>query len=324
VNVLVVGGTRFMGVATVERLLERGHDVTLYNRGTRAGMWPGRVRELRGDRADPSALAQLAGEDFDGVVDFCAYTGRDVQALLAVQGHVPRHVHVSSGTVYRLDRRLPSPEATPYGPAELWGEYARGKIECEQVLRAKRAATTATTAIRLPWVLGPRNYADREAFVLNRLLDGEQVLLPGDGKALQQFVSAAQVAHSLAAILERFDEGWRAFNIASPGSVSLEGFVRVCAVVAGVEPRFRRVGGGPTGTGGAVFAMANAIFPFPNESYLLDLTASVEAAIAPPPTTLDRMIEDALEDLNTSPERRSWRRTPAETSVLDALATHPR
>src|SRR5438093_4186694 len=166
-NVLVVGGTRFMGVATVERLLGRGHDVTLFNRGSRAGMWAGRVREVRGDRADPNALAQLAGEAFDGIVDFCAYTARDTQALLRVQGDVPRLVHVSSGTVYRLDPRLPWPEETPFGPAALWGDYARGKIDCEQALRSQRSPTTATTAVRLPWVLGPRNYADRGAFGLN-------------------------------------------------------------------------------------------------------------------------------------------------------------
>src|SRR5206468_470137 len=146
--------------------------------------------------------------------------------------------------------------------------------------------------------------------------DGEEVLLPGDGKAVQQFVSAAQVAHSIVEVLERFREGWRAFNIASPGYISLEGFVEVCAEVAGVEPRFRRVGGGPSGTGSAVFEMADPVFPFPNENYLLDLSASVEAGVAPPPTTLDRMIEDALESLNTNPDRRNWRRTPAELSVL--------
>lgn len=315
-KVLVIGGTRFIGIDTVERLLERGHEVVLYNRGTRPGLWPGRVRELRGDRADSRALRQLEGEDVDGIVDFCAYTDRDTGALLDVQGNVPRLVHISSGTVYRLQPQLPWPEDTPYGPDPLWGNYARGKMDCEQLLREERLDATATTVIRAPWVLGPRSYADREKFVLNRLIDRAEILLPGDGKALQQYVSSRQVAHSIVAALETFDGGWQAFNIASPGYASLEGFVRVCASVANVEPCFRHVGGGPTGTASSVFDMSNPIFPFPNENYLLDLTASEKAGIAPPPVTLETMIEDALADLNANLEQRNWRRTPAELSLL--------
>jgi nucleoside-diphosphate-sugar epimerase len=315
-KVLVVGGTRFMGVETVERLLERGHDVTLFNRGTRPGLWAGRVRELRGDRTDPTSFGQLAGGLFDGLIDFCAYTARDSEALLRVQGNVPRLVHISSGTVYRLDPRLPWAEETPYGPAEIWGEYARGKIECERVLQAQRSPETATTAVRLPWVLGPRSYADRGAFVLNRLLDHEELLLPGDGKALQQFVSATQAAHSIVAILEQFDRGWRAFNIASPGYASLEGFVHTCAAVAGVAARIRRVGRGATGTGSPVFVMTDAVFPFPNENYLLDLSASTSAGVAPLPTTLEEMLRSELEDLNANPERRRWQRTAAESALI--------
>jgi 2'-hydroxyisoflavone reductase len=315
-RVLVVGGTRFMGVDTVERLLERGHDVTLFNRGSRPGLWGDRVRELHGDRTNPSSLTRLGGEQFDGAIDFCAYTAPDSEALLRVQGDVQRLVHISSGTVYRLDPRLPWAEETPLGPAELWGEYARGKIACERVLQTRRPADAATTVVRLPWVLGARSYAERGVFVLNRLLDHEDVLLPGDGKAMHQFVSAEEVAHSLVAILERFDCGWRAFNIASPGFTSLEGFVELCAEVAGVEPRIRRVGGGVTGTGSPVFVMADAVFPFPNANYLLDLGASVAAGVAPPPTTLEEMLRSELHALAANPERRTWRRTAAEQSVM--------
>jgi nucleoside-diphosphate-sugar epimerase len=316
-KVFVIGGTRFIGIATVERLLERDHEVTIYNRGTRPGLWPGRVRELRGDRADPRALQQLEGEYVDGIVDLCAYTVHDTRALLAVAGHVPRYVHMSSGTVYQLQSQLPWPEQTPYGPAPLWGNYARGKIECERLLRAERPAALATTAIRAPWVLGPRNYADRERFVLNRLIDHEVVLLPGDGNALQQFISSRQLAYVIVAALETFgDGGWRPFNTASPGHVSLEHFVRVCAAAANVEPYFRHIGGGPTGTGSSVFDMGNLIFPFPNENYLLDLTASEKAGISPPPVTLEAMIADTLADLNANPEQRNWRRTSAELSIL--------
>lgn len=320
-RVLVVGGTRFIGFASVERLLERGHELTVYNRGTRSNLWPGRVRELRGDRADPCALAVLGEETFDAIVDFCAYDAADARTLLDVQGSVERLVQISSGTVYRLGAPLPWREETPYGPAELWGGYARGKIACEQLLRAERPAGAATTVLRFPWVLGPRSYADRERFVLNRLLDRAELLLPGDGQALQQFLSVDQAAQAIVAATEAFASGgWRAFNVASPGSASLEGFVRVCGAVAGVEPIIRRLGAGPTGLGRKTFDITNCVFPFPNENYVLDLRSSEQAGIAPEELPLEAMIESSLGELCGDRARRRWQRTEAERVALRRLS----
>lgn len=318
-KVLVLGGTRFMGVATVERLLGAGHEVTIYNRGTRPNPWPGRVEALIGDRT-PRVIAAISARRFDGVVDFSAYTAEDSAALLAVQGSVQRLVHISSGTVYRHDQG-PSSERAAYGPEPLWGAYAGGKIDCERLLRRERATGLATTVLRFPWVLGPANYADRERFVLNRLLDGEEVLLPGDGQALQQFLSADQAAAAIVAALENFGTGWRPFNIAAPGATSLESFVCACADVAGVEPRLRPIGRGPTGTVSPVFDMLDCVFPFPNQNYLLDVTASALAGIAPEPVALDEIIRASLDELSSRPELRRWHRTRAEAEALAQPAT---
>ena len=59
-RVLVMGGSRFMGVKLVERLLEGGHDVTIANRGTRNPTWSRPVQTIVGDRYDPDVLQQLA------------------------------------------------------------------------------------------------------------------------------------------------------------------------------------------------------------------------------------------------------------------------
>ena len=144
----------------------------------------------------------------------------------------------------------------------------------------------------------------------------EPILLPGDGKALQQFVTSAQVAYAVVATLEAFDGGgWRAFNVASPGYASLEGFVKVCAEVADAEPVIRLVGNGPTGTTSPVFEMPNPVFPFPNENYLLDTSALERAGLAATPVALDATIEMSLAALLGSSERR-WSRSTAELALL--------
>lgn len=320
-HVLVMGGTRFMGIAVVRRLLQRGHAVTTFNRGSRPISWPSHVTQIRGDRNNPADVAHLRNIVFDGVIDMSAYTPQQTQYLLDVIGRVPRFVHCSTAGVYAPQLVLPWPEDTPYGPWELWGQYAEDKIACERVLHATRPSNHATTAIRIPYALGPLNYEDREEFVLNRLLDGAEVLVPGDGQAVQQFVSSKQVAWAMVAALETFEGGgWRAYNIASPGFTSLVGFVQICAQLAGVDAKIQCVGGGPTGDGSRSVNRANPLFPFPNVNYVLDLEASVQAGIAPPPVSLSSMIASALAVLKARPERRVWARSKLERAYLGTTA----
>ncbi len=58
-RVLVLGGTRFIGPPTVARLVDAGHEVTVFHRGETEGKLPSEVRHLHGDRRDlaPHAAA---------------------------------------------------------------------------------------------------------------------------------------------------------------------------------------------------------------------------------------------------------------------------
>lgn len=324
-KVLVMGGTRMMGLEVVARLLDEGHEVVLFNRGTRAVSFAAPVEEVRGDRDDSTAVGRLASLGVDAVVDLSAYTGHQTSLLLDALADVALFVHCSTGAVYEPQPLMPWHEETPAGPWSLWGAYAEEKHGCEKILRERRRGDTMTAILRLPYVLAPGNYAPREEFVLNRLLDGEEIYLPGDGKAVQQFISASQVGHAFAAaIAADHSPGWHAYNIASHELVSLEGFVDVCADVAGVASRRRAVGGGATGTEDPVFDAANPVFPFPNENYFLDTSAAERDGLTPPRQSVRQMIEEAYEHLLSHPERRQWKRTAAERAVEARLAAASR
>ncbi|HEX4477469.1 MAG TPA: NAD-dependent epimerase/dehydratase family protein, partial [Polyangiaceae bacterium] len=74
-EVLVIGGNRFVGRSLVLALLFRRHRVSVLNRGARAT--PSGVEHLVADRATDAFDAALAGRRFDAVVDFAAFTGDD-------------------------------------------------------------------------------------------------------------------------------------------------------------------------------------------------------------------------------------------------------
>ena len=318
-----MGGTRFLGVATVAALLRADHEVIVFHRGSRTPQWQRPVTHLIGDRTNPSDLERIEALDVDAVLDMSAYTRAQTMSLLDVVPAVARFVHVSTVNVYRPSPLLPWPEETPYGPHPLWGAYATGKIGCELALREHRPAPLSTIAIRFPLVLGPGNFIAREEFVLNRLLDGEEILLPGDGQAVHQYVWIHHAAQALTRALDLDLDGFRPFNVASRRcNTSLEGFVDVCAEVAAVTPRVRFAGGGPTGEDLDVFNGIDCVFPFSNENTVADTSAASKAGLLEPYLPLHDMIAEALHYLNDHPDRRQWTRTPAEQRVMNRLPHH--
>jgi len=318
---LVMGGTRFLGVELVNELLRAGHDVVAFHRGNRQPEWIAPVEQIIGDRNVQQDRALLAELDIDVAVDLSAYTADQTRSMLETLPKVPHYVHVSTLNVYRPSPILPWPEDLPYGPHPLWGSYAVEKIGCELALRELRPAPLSTVSIRFPLVLGPGNFIAREEFVLNRLLDNELILFPGDGQAVHQYVWLKHAATALARAAELVAEGFQPYNVASRRcNTSLEGFVEVCAQVSGTTARVRTVGGGATGEDLPVFNGVDCVFPFSNENTIGDISAADAAGLIEPFLPLHDMIDAALQHLLNEPGRRTWSRTEAEQRVLARLA----
>ncbi len=315
---LLLGGTRFMGRYAIDALVQAGHDVWVFNRGSRPGPDHPRTRSIIGDRdrlADHEGLPSLG---LDAVIDFSCYTPHQAANAVAALPDVPKYVFISTGAVYEPRAVLPWAESTPLGPWLLWGRYAVDKLAAERVLLEARGGLTglSTVILRLPYVLGPGNYADREEFIFNRLLDGSELLIPGDGTAVQQVVSARAAAAAAVHSLDPAISG--AFNVANPDEcVSLIGLVALCAQLAERDPLVRHVGGGPTGTGHDVFDPANAVFPFPAVNYVLDVRAAQRAGLLAATRPASETLAESFEYLVSHPERRVWSRTAAEREALE-------
>src|SRR3954452_24191630 len=97
-QILILGGTQFVGRHTVTAALERGHEITLFNRGrTKPDLFPD-LEKLHGDR--DGDLGALAGRSFDAVVDPSGYVPRVVRETLDVLADVGHYTFVSSISVY--------------------------------------------------------------------------------------------------------------------------------------------------------------------------------------------------------------------------------
>ncbi|MDP2599331.1 MAG: NAD-dependent epimerase/dehydratase family protein [Deltaproteobacteria bacterium] len=252
-NILCLGGGRFLGPVVIDQLLRRGHGITVLNRGRHPVNYAGPVRHIRADRHEP--LPWLGS--FDVVIDTCAYRAEDIQSLFE-RVSFGFYLFVSTVAVYKKTDCFPLIEdVSPIGEWPLWGEYNRGKVACEKFLAQ---SGKAYASVRPTNILGSNNHIPREMFVYERLVKGLPIILPGNGEALVQFVFVDEVARLAVLLAEGKIRG--CFNACGDEVVTLKDWVQKISAIAGVRPHLQF---NPDTDG-----LAHRVdeFPFPNENII--------------------------------------------------------
>ena len=124
VEILVLGGTRFIGRAFVDIAQSRDHKLTLFNRGRSDSRLFASVPHVFGDRGDRAAVAQLAGREWDCILDISGYRPDQVRPILEVAGGATRHyVYISTVSVYAEPMPPGAPEDAPVLKRYSAGEF---------------------------------------------------------------------------------------------------------------------------------------------------------------------------------------------------------
>ncbi|MEU6815276.1 NAD-dependent epimerase/dehydratase family protein [Streptomyces sp. NPDC046860] len=242
-KLLVLGGTEFVGRAVVEAALERGWEVTAFNRGNRQP--PPDVRSLHGDRTSPAGLAALAADDtrWDAVVDTwkgAPKTVRETARLL--KDRVERYAYISTRSVYTwpwptlgglaedgpLVEGAADAEATDYGADKRGGELAA----------LESFGPDRTLLARAGLILGPYEHVGRLPYWLTRIARGGEVLAPGPREMPVQYIDVRDLADWLLGALDKGLSG--PFDLTSPsGHATMGELLERCREVTGSAAELR-------------------------------------------------------------------------------------
>lgn len=192
-DLLVLGGTRFVGKAVVAEALGRGWSVTAVHRGL-TGRLPDAVDARYADRSDPSALTAALGEDhWDAVVDTWS-SAPQVATLAArlLRGRAGRYGYISSASVYQPGQQ--DAEASPVvagDPEADDGDYASIKRGAELgILASFPDALLARPGL----ILGPGEDIGRLPWWLARAAAGGRMVAPGEPDRPLQYVDVRDLA----------------------------------------------------------------------------------------------------------------------------------
>ena len=241
-NVLVLGGTGFIGPHLVRHAVSRGHRVTIFTRGRHQADLPVGVARLIGDRN--GQLGALEGKRWDAVVDDSAtnpdWVRQSAQLLKDAAG---RYLFTSSTGVYYPYLKRGIDESTvphvdlvnPKDPSEQFGV---AKARCER--EVQQAFGNRGLIVRPTYIVGPGDTTDRFPYWPQRLARGGETLAPGRPDDPVQFIDVRDLAEFMIRLLE--DQRSGAYDAVGPrDTLTMPGFLEQARAALGSSSTFTRV-----------------------------------------------------------------------------------
>ena len=250
-KILILGGTGFVGRILTENLIKLDILPVLFNRGKRSpGIFP-ELRHIKGDRLNPEDIKQIAGEDWDTVIDFsCMYPVNLDEITEMLKGKVGRYIFISTASVYPMNDpefwRLPVKEdADTLSCSEeqklnpdVNSTYGEKKAECERILLGK--VWLDAVIFRPGLIYGRYDYTDRFYYWLYKVHNNEKILLPDGGKESFTATFSEDFAELIRAAIDVTQHN-RVYNAVTHKPVTLKEYINDASVLTGKTPELINV-----------------------------------------------------------------------------------
>ncbi len=240
-KVLFIGGTGNISGASSRLAISRGIELYHLNRGTSPIRIEG-VKTITGDINKPKTLTELRIHQWDVVVNWIAFTAEDIERDISLfEGRTKQYIFISSASCYQTPLSYPIiTESTPL-KNNLW-DYSHNKILAEDRLtQAYRDKGFPMTIVRpsltyetvIPIAIGGFN----EYNTPQRILDGKEIIIHGDGTSLWTVTHAEDFAKGLVGLLGLTQAIGHAFHITSDEVLTWNMIYKILADSLGCEAK---------------------------------------------------------------------------------------
>ena len=247
-KLLIIGGTKFLGLHLVMTALAGGHEVTLFNRGNHPAP-SAAVESIKGDRHNDSDLEKLKDRRWDVVIDTSGQLPRSVRALAEIlSDSVDVYVFISTQNAYAsvsvpgVDETFPLATLTSEQLDQAYADDAShksiyGGLKALSEQAAEEVMPNRVLVIRPGLIVGPYDYTDRFTYWPVRVARGGEVLAPGRPERFVQFIDARDLAEWLVSMAERRAAGVYNANC-EPEKLTMQNVLMECKLIADSDATF--------------------------------------------------------------------------------------
>lgn len=239
-KILMLGGTRFIGVYLARLLVEAGHEVTLLTRGKSPvtsqipddtnesyAKYAAAIKHIACDRKDNEAMkAALSGKGFQVVYDMNGREAEECEPITEAIPNLEQYIFCSSAGVYLKSDQMPHREED----AVDFKSRHKGKLFTEELLSKKGINWTS---VRPVYIYGPLNYNPVEEWFFHRLAAGRPIPVPGSGMQVTQLGHVADLADAFFKMLGNPKASRQVYNISGDRFVTFDGIAKACAAAMG-------------------------------------------------------------------------------------------
>jgi len=240
-NILILGGTRFIGRCLVEQLIGTGkYNLTLSNRGvTNTTLFPD-IQNIKGDRYS-EGYGQLIAGDWDYIIDVSCYYPNSLEEILPlVSPKLKKYIFVSTVSLYEPKEISLKDETAEIKHGDekdwadtTWATYGERKVRCEELIQS---AGINYTILRSSLVYGKYDHTDRFYYWMHQVKKYDEILIPNDGT---QKISLVYVYDLVRTIIQSISpkENREIYNVVSLPEVSISEIVEATSQLLRKSPR---------------------------------------------------------------------------------------
>ena len=245
-KVLVIGGTGNISRRIVSALLNRNHQVTIFNRGQHPDSPPEEVETIIGDRKQRARFEQtMKANIFDVVIDMISFNEEDAaSAIRAFEGRIQHFIQCSTVMTYGPPFPRNGINITENDCLNGKSTYALGKIAADNLLlKSYLEDDFPVTILKPSYTYGPGVNVHRQiggdGSWIDRLRKGKPILSAGDGSNLFQFLSSHDAGEGFAEVIDTKECLGQVYNIVNPDPITWNQWY--CSVAKALEVEIRTV-----------------------------------------------------------------------------------
>ena len=234
-NILILGGSRFIGYLMLSELIKEGHNITIFNRQLRIppGPFPKAVKLIKGDRNCPQDLEFLSNKKYEAIIDISGYTPSHVKPIIEkYSSRIGQYIFISTSSVYKTPPSNPMTEESPR--IFLKNTYGGDKALTEDLLFNFKKVFPLTV-FRPHGVIGP--YDPRIAgLIFYRIVNGFPILIGKNKNIQMNQLSVFDLIQAVTLSIGNSKAFGKIYNIAGDDNVTLIEFINLCGKICSFIP----------------------------------------------------------------------------------------